>query len=389
MSDEHSHHELITRLQCIADDGACARNVRDRAQELATRLKHGVRIVVLGPAGIGKSQLCDAILSCPASVMERGQHRVFETETTGGLKNPLLEGAQHFSLPFSTPHWFFEKTQIVDLAGQASDAENTALAHWAFQNADVVLWCTDSFGETERDLWAMAPDSLKDHSVLVLTKADVLAKQGILHERISSNQLAAANEFHSFFPVATRHLRAVQSASASVSENQLAASGIKALTDAMTSILQSGQRADLDGALLFLERHGSNQNDTGSPQTTTRQRQGAREDNATRGAPNQAFEAMLRRLKERAVDLSHLTNTDVEVDVSQILETCGRVSEELLNEMQAVARCDPKAKPWCLAFEEASDKIMLMTLEDDAQSAADAVTILLQMRRDLDCLSIS
>ena len=90
----------------------------------------------------------------------------------------------------------------------------------------------------------------------------------------------------------------------------------------------------------------------------------------------------------RAYDLAELGFDEAEGDMSDVLGLCGTISEELVDVMQVQADTYPELAPWCTAFQDASDKVMLMTLENDTRSAADAVTILLQLRRDLESMQV-
>jgi hypothetical protein len=90
----------------------------------------------------------------------------------------------------------------------------------------------------------------------------------------------------------------------------------------------------------------------------------------------------------RAYDLAELGFDKADGDMSDVLDLCGTISDELVEVMQTQANAYPELAPWCRAFQDASDKVTLMTLENDTRSAADAVTILLQLRRDLECMQV-
>lgn len=93
-------------------------------------------------------------------------------------------------------------------------------------------------------------------------------------------------------------------------------------------------------------------------------------------------------ITERALDLAELTYDAEMSDLSGVLSLCGEISAELVDIVSTTQSNDPEEKRWRAVFEEASDKVVLMSMEDDQRSAADAVSILLQLRRDLDFLSL-
>lgn len=91
----------------------------------------------------------------------------------------------------------------------------------------------------------------------------------------------------------------------------------------------------------------------------------------------------------RAYDLAELGFDEADDNMSEVLALCGTISEELLEAMQCQSEQNGELMPWCRAFQDASDKVMLTSLENDTRSAADAVTILLQLRRDVEGLQVN
>lgn len=79
---------------------------------------------------------------------------------------------------------------------------------------------------------------------------------------------------------------------------------------------------------------------------------------------------------------------EAEDDMSEILALCGTISEELVDAIDAEVVRYPHLAPWRDSFQDGSDKVMLMSMENDTCSATDAVAILLQMRRDMAALEI-
>ncbi len=383
MSDDLSAETTIARLCASAADTTLAESARAQARELADRLTRGVRIVLMGPKSAGKSALCDAIFAQGATQNPATGTRIFAAEAPELEKVPLGKAQQHIKTDLSP----FGPAQVIDL-GVPEDFEHYEnLVAEGIDFADIVLWCTQSFEPEETALWADACDALKDHSFLVLTKADILADSGVLQDRIASLQPIVSEEFHSIFPVTTSQLRHLQAEGDTATEAQIAASGLKALIDAVEGIVRSGRSADLDSALLFLERHGKGSENT----TETLSRCDSKADDvcvAPRADADARFTGARDMLMQRAFDLAELGFDEAEDDMSEVLELCSDVSIDFVDKVRENTADDPDLAPWSLAFEEASDKIMLMAMENDTRSAADAVTILLQLRRDMDQLAI-
>ncbi len=375
MLDDISTTDAAARLRAALSDITLPASARSYAQALAERLENGVRIVLLGPRGAGKSALCDAILGGATAVADAQTSRHFYVEGAAPT-HPFASGDAHaFSLGFCP----FGHAQIIDCAVPQDEHARDGILGAALDVADIVLWCTQSFDVQEAAVWARARDSLKDHSFLVLTKADMLAQQGALVPRIEALQGVVCDEFHSLFPTATPVVLAQHAQQKAVSDAQFAASGLKALVDAVSGIVAAGQRADLDSALLFLERQGLAQ----SQGVIVQDRSVA--PSVINAVP---FRAARDTIMARAYDLAELGFDEAEGDMSDVLQLCGTISEELVDVMQNQAASYPQLAPFCAAFQDASDKVMLMTLENDTGSAADAVTILLQLRRDLESMQV-
>jgi hypothetical protein len=374
--DDISASDAVARLRAALARDALPATQKAYARALADRLENGVRVVVLGPQDAGKSALCDAILGGASAPAPRQQTRHFYVDGATCVPPETGIPTQSFSLGFCP----FGHVQLLDI-GAATDVMGWHEAtRAALDFADIVLWCTDAFGSEEASLWAAASDALKDHSFLVLTKADVLAEQGLLAERINALQDVVAEEFHSLLPTTTAQVLQHQSQNTATTDAQFAASGLKALVEPVHGIVSAGQRADLDSALLFLERQGL----TDMP---------AMPSPAAASGPAIIdaipFRAARDTIMARAYDLAELGFDEAEGDMSEVLELCGTISEELVEVMGTQAQTYPQLGHWCIAFQDAGDKVMLMTLENDLRSAADAVTILLQLRRDLESMQVS
>jgi energy-coupling factor transporter ATP-binding protein EcfA2 len=365
--DELANHDVVARLRAARGDADLSATARANAVALADRLDHGVRIVLLGPQGAGKSTLCDALLGTWGHAAGQGQTRHFHPSTTSAEQLGLSENT--LTLPVDACG--LGRAQIIDFG--SSDEPNAIRAALAF--ADIVLWCTQDFDGQEAGIWSGASDHLKDHSFMVLTKADVLAERGILQERIHDLAKIVSEEFHSLFPVAAGQVLDSLKRGAPVAPEHLAASGLKALQNAVSCSVTQGQRADMDSAMLFVERHGlvgKSPADPPAPPSDPRQ--------PVPTPFRDAYDAIMRR----AFDLAELSFDESHGDISEVLALCGTISEELVDITRGTGSDKARWAEWSDQFEEASDKIMLMTMENDTRSAADAVTILLQLRRDME-----
>lgn len=371
--DEAAHTDAVARLKAAIASGTLAPNARRQAQNLALRLQTGVRIAILGPENVGKSHLCNALFGHTSTADDKTSCRLFYSgEDVPDIPDSVLRVAKVQVVPVTSSLLCPGQALDVHTADASADVQAAVLDHF-----DIVIWCTHSFTEQEAVVWSGASDSLKDHSFLVLTKADELAETGQLQSRIVELQNVVAEEFHSLLPTTTLKLNAVKKAGKAIGDQLLAASGIKALSEALSALVDAGRRADIDSALLFLERNGIGL-----------QFSEAIDGPVSNSGPGSDLCALaLSNFTERAFDLAELTFDEAAGDMTEVLQFCEGIAEGLFEDVlnsQVAAKLTPD---WTCSFEDATDKIVLLGMENDTRSAADAATILLQLRRDLEYMA--
>ncbi|MEM1351197.1 MAG: GTPase domain-containing protein, partial [Pseudomonadota bacterium] len=198
--DSHLDFDVIARLRGAAQDSALSASVRASASSLADRLSSGVRIFVMGPKGVGKSSLCDAIFHGSRYDNSPAAYQNTRLFGVGDMQGARLPDKTSQILVKSCP---FGHAHLIDFAPDAAVTSMSTETINALETADIVIWCTQSFTSEEANTWARAADELKDHSILVLTQAERLAETGELSGRLSELQNVVAEEFHSLLPVTT------------------------------------------------------------------------------------------------------------------------------------------------------------------------------------------
>lgn len=383
MSDEVDLEAVLTRLDAAASLDTLSGTHKKQAQTLAHRLRIGARIFVLGPQDAGKSQLCSALFRIAPDDLPAGASTVFHAgEANSDDTLNALNLGQFREKTISSHN--LSHVQIIDVGGEPMATPYSDRLTGILSQADIVLWCSQSYAPEEASIWSCGPDDLKDRSFLVLTKADVLAEQGLLNERVAEMQAIAAEEFFRLHPVSTKSIARTLHMGQSVSDAQYAASGVEALEAALSHLTRTGQSADVDSALLFLERHNVPAEVTDSPKHVSSKPVDA----GTKVAVEQPSSVSIYRtayksIMERAFDLAEVTFDVVDGDMEEVLDVCSSIAEELTDLLSDADATSDVEKEWRSALEEAVDKVTLMGMENDTRSAADGVTILLQLRRDL------
>lgn len=339
------------------------------------RLQSGVRVVLVGPQGAGKSDLCSLLLGAdlPEPPAEAIARHFIKGDDVGPPEKMATDLGPVWRVALSLD--LLTHLQVLDVTGSRDPVVQAARIRWALGEADMVLWCGSDFEADDAGLWAEVPEALKDHSFLVLTGADLLAEAGVLKERIVALQEVAAEEFHSLFPTTTKAGRDSLRQQGILSDAQAQASGVKALSDVICKLAAQGRQADLDGALLFLQRHGI---ETGAPVQVS----------AAPPAQTGTYTRALELIRARSASLGMAPDV-IAAEVAPFLAWCGALSEELLDLASDEREGDPDFAAWREDLYAAGDKLVLMSMENDLRSAADAASILLQINRDLVARAVS
>ncbi|MCG6883159.1 MAG: hypothetical protein LJE62_05325 [Silicimonas sp.] len=439
---------VIERLEGALEAEALPKAARDYARHLVRRLSQPVRVSLLGFPGAGKSQLVNMFLGeqvvpegavLPTTEYAWGEAaQMIITGTDGvpirvhGADLAQIPGKSAAFLRIELPIPILQRINLLEVVTDGSSEELNSGVDWVVRRTDIALWCTQEFAAPEQAIWRRVPDSLKDHAFLVLTKADKLSAQNMLRKRVSSLETVVAEEFHSLFAVATlQALRAFKEGN--VDEAMFHASGGGALTSEVLRHAERGRRADFDSAHMFLARY---QVDEGGERRTSR---GV----SSRGAPAPAVEEPAVASPEPAVPSQEVpaeaapTKPDTTPEVikgPQVAAAAVAAAAEPIAKVENVAlfsdairflrrRGDSLAKSaeelgegsakglidncvsavehladlfsedesGCQAADafidelaEAQDMMVLMQVEDGDGPAADAITLLLQLRRDME-----
>lgn len=243
----------------------------------------------------------------------------------------------------------------------------------ATARADIVLWCGQGFGTVDSSLWAKMPDVLKDHSFLVLTKADLLARQGELDATLRSLDLTAADEFHSLFPLATPQAIAACGPGQSAA---FRASGAAALKTALLHQISLYRTATHDGACLFLDRYEIL--NPAAPTVPTPATQSA----------DLSWANPLAYLRDQAEGLQVGAALPLPAKIQAILQHCCATAEQLANMMEPFAQNSAEDIAQIEEVFGVADTMVLLQLEGSASAATDALSLLLQLRRDLAVLDV-
>lgn len=410
---------LATHLEQSLGSAKIPGDARLWGETLLDRLKAPVQIVVMGAAGSGKSTLINMLTGEPAipslaampviEIAGGDTHRVvFELED-GSLQNAAgtLDNA---TLPAGTvrarqelPDETLRGHNFVEINLTGGPDQQAAILEWAIERANIILWCTQDFTVQEQQIWDTVPDALKDHSFLVLTKADRQLMKGVLPAQIDALEETVAEEFLCLYPVATIQAIAAQSSEQRQNASLWKSSGGKALCDAVMHLVETGRAADADQASMFISRFAPELvrdtapagpakqevtqpgNDLAAPAGQTAVvRQGATRVATLDGQNSKLMEDALSLLQAHADQmLGALTGDDAQPDTEMILEQCVQAANALSDIMQDAEPDDPSTRDLQDDAQESAEMMLLFQLERDEDAAADAVTLLLQLKKEV------
>jgi len=418
---------VLKRLERSLNAENFSAKIKQQGLHLLERLSSPVRVVVLGLSGSGKKQILN-ILAGQVVVPENVDLSSFEmvwaeesgTSFTSESGDTQVQKGEFVGMPsdFEPGFTSFELTIPVlnkmsllcaSVSGLESDKKNNI--DWAIQRADIVLWCSQEFSQTERDLWAGVPDEIKDHSFFVLTRVDELSSQNELTARISELEDVVAEEFHSLIPVASLQAIGALETDGAPDQELLAASGGKALIDNVLRQVEQGRRADMDSVTLFLSRHNvAVENTQQNTSDTSEQLDSSEKSDQTEisdqsdkitilqsatgiisgvsaPSPNKEDDftrSVLECLRGRAIDLTRSFGHPDTEEMAAVLDHCATTANDLADICEGADCSGEEMTNLRDDILEFVELMQLIQVEEGDGPAADAVTLLLQLRRDLE-----
>lgn len=415
MKDAAPDDGIIDRVRQALERDLLPKAARGHAAHLLQRLSSPVRVTLLGNQGSGKSELVNMLLGrrvlpkskdLPTTEVLWGEDEEIEVTAADGKKHivPGLDFAavaklSPVLLQVRVPQPILRKISILEVVTSGDTDELRSAVDWAIRRTDITLWCSSAFDEVERALWSRVPDTLKDHAFLVLTKADVLSSKNLLSQRIADLETIVAEEFHSLFAVATLQGIKAQADFAQLDEAMFHGSGGSALSSEILRHAERGRRADLDSAHLFLARYQARVDEAAARQPGSQPKlveTPAKPEPAPPAAkPAQPSAEIIpidpelfanagQLLRRRGDTLAGLLEKAAPGDTEDMLEQCVETVEHLIDMFASDdSGCDA-VDAFIDDLTEASEMMVLMQVEAGDGPAADAVTLLLQLRREID-----
>ncbi len=407
--------QVVSRLHKALQGGVLPPEGQKVGQRLMAQLHQPTRVAVLGLAGSGKTSVVNMLLG--ANLMpdlqvltaveisygetERSQITMLDGTITVG-EGPLdvarvPPNASRVSL--QRPDLRLKEWSFVEITLSPGAPAQGGLLDWMAKRSDIAIWCSQAFDDRERALWSKVPENLKDHSFLALTRADRLYMKGELAERIARLQPIVADEFLSLYPVATLQAAAARQAQEQVNDPLWRSSGGKAFLDGLRQQVEQARVADLDHAMMLLERYKVALLDKGEavepevPAPAAEVATAAPPEVAppvqrqARPAKDQTAESAIKTAFAILRDCADELLTDAEIgtgdSTERILERCTATVEHLTTTLWSIDDASPVLEALREDVIEGEQMLMLLRLERGETAAEDSLTVLLQLKKDM------
>ncbi len=168
------------------------------------------------------------------------------------------------------------KISVMEVVAPDVPEQKQKAVSWACKQADVVIWCTTDFTADEQDIWDVVPDRLKDHGFLLLTKTDQLMGQAEINTRLAALSRCCGDEFLRILPISARLALEARGNGRNLNLNLFKSSGATGLISAIKAQIEEAQRAVTDNAEQILARY-CDESDFAEPETVVETAPPARE----------------------------------------------------------------------------------------------------------------
>ena len=399
-------------LKQVIASGDLSERLQQQAQALVTQAEKPVRMSVLGLPNSGKSQLINLLagsvllppgIKLPAVQLTYGDRPLADCTLPDGSIETIESGdlteAARLSPVFvdaTYPLPALGKLSFLEVAAGPSYEEQKRAMMWAAKRTDMAVWCTEAeFGAQEEDLLSLMPDRVQDNAFLVMTKADLLQANGTLPQVLGGLQSASREFFDKVYPLDTKSALAARKPDGGIDRDAMRDSGAIALISAIKRVVDRGQQAMLDQAELFLRQVEAKPAKPAPKKADAKPVVEAAPAEATTAPPldaptsllpasREACQVAVSQLKAEGAFMADALAQD-ELPPETVLDTCADtiiwLSEYLA---ESGAQDDPVMARARAAAVDGADLIQLVQLETGAGVSSDALSILVQLKHEIE-----
>ncbi|MEO9898882.1 MAG: hypothetical protein ABJD13_14460 [Paracoccaceae bacterium] len=407
--------EILERLQDVLNAPDLPPKTVASCSSLFEKLQQPVRIGILGLPNVGKRRVINVLLqeqervldpnlTLPTLNLSFGE----ETQTSATFQNGATVTSDGYPdqdtmqldpmfLQISAPLKQIEGREYLLIAADPTLADMTAALAWAATRVDVALYCTQTWSSFEQQIWRSAPETLRNHAVLVVTGTEEVAAPQNLNvtpedgfETLFKERSDASSDLETRcqFGGLTRHLQNTISA-ASTEDIHAAQLFLHRYGDRFRTRSKAIKQADPPPGLLHAPEIVPDTTFEPSKDTLHAVDEPLHIHPHKEDVPEDAVIALsklfqfLRRSAEglrQQFPTPRLSQDDAEHHLSALDEIFDQLAERA-NEQDVLEEHWPDL---CDTIHDARDLALLMRIEGGLDQVRDAAMLLLQVRQDVE-----
>lgn len=241
-----------------------------QAGTLLERLQTATRVTLVGQPGSGKSAILNLLAGqdfvplglklCTLQLVYGPAQRATVTLRDGS--NLTMEGTVDFNqiasmspafLKIEAPLPALNKISILEVVTSEDRLEQIRALAWASQQTDIAIWCTQDYDAAEQTLWSEAPDTVKDHAILIRTQADLLGENR--NSAIAALSREAGPDFGQVMAVSAKEAQSARDNPGGVDKAAMKNSGAMGLISTILRKIENGRQHAVDQAEILLHKH--------------------------------------------------------------------------------------------------------------------------------------
>lgn len=392
--------QVVQALEKVMNERALPSQFSKAGKKLLSQLQTALQITFVGRGSSGKTSLINMMLgeetlpqvpfgrvidlefnATERTILEYYDGTVLEES---GLSLNPERSEDIFRVRIGLPREHLRLQTYTEVRLLEGDAATDALLDFVAQSSTLTVWCSEIFDDNEQRLWSGFPDHVKDHGFLALTMADRQIMKGTLETHLNRLENYVSEEFFDVFPVAVLQALKARQDRSSAGQELWELSGGSHLFKAIHKLLALGREEDADRARLLLAEVTQMRPAEGEAvETQNLDLSPHKEAKPSEAEASQIFFGdALTTLTKSAEQMLREAEELAAFDCTHVLDTCLETVQKLRADLAHAQVVNDACADLVLDMQESENMLLLFTIEQDEEAAIDAVSLLIQMKKD-------